>query len=97
MYAQSPLLMYIQRLFLMLAQMNLGLAVFNLLPVPPLDGFRVLDQFVFKGRLSMTPQTMQMIHTAFLIICMSGLLTGLLTTVNSAVMGVLTSAVSMII
>ena len=97
MYAQAPWLMYIQRLFLMLAQMNLGLAVFNLLPVPPLDGFRVLDQFVFKGRLSLTPQTMQMIHTAFLIICMSGLLTGLLTTVNSAVMGVLTSAVSMII
>ena len=97
MYTQVPWLMYVQRLFLMLAQMNLGLAVFNLLPVPPLDGFRVLDQFVFKGRLSLTPQSMQMIHTGFLIICMSGLLTGLLTTVNSAVMGVFTSLISMII
>lgn len=96
-YAQVPWLMYIQRLFLILAQMNLGLAVFNLLPVPPLDGFRVLDQFVFKGRLALTPQMMQMIHTGFLIVCMSGLLTGLLTTVNSAVMGVFSSVISMLI
>ena len=95
--AQIPWLLYIQRLFLMLAQMNLGLAVFNLLPVPPLDGFRVVDQFVFKGRLALTPQMMQMIHTVFLIVCMSGLLTGLLSTVNSAVMGAISSVISMVI
>ena len=96
-YAQSTALMYVQRLFLMLAQMNLGLAVFNLIPVPPLDGFRFMDQFVFKGRLSMTPQTMQVIHIVFLFICMSGMLSGLLTTVNSAVMNALSSVISMII
>ena len=66
--------MYVQRLFLMLAQMNLGLAVFNLLPVPPLDGYRVLDQFVFKGRLNLNPQTMWIIQIAFLVLCMSGCL-----------------------
>jgi len=96
-YARIPWLMYIQRLFLMLAQMNLGLAVFNLIPVPPLDGYRFLDQFVFKGRLEMNPQTMMYIHIGFLVICMSGLLTGLLTTVNSAVMGVFTKAAALII
>ena len=96
-FAAVPWLMYVQRLFLMLAQMNLGLAVFNLLPVPPLDGYRVMDQFVFKGRLSLNPQTMQKIHLIFLIVCMSGLLTGLLTTVNSAVMDIFSSAVSLII
>ena len=96
-YAQTPWLMYVQRLFLMLAQMNLGLAVFNLLPVPPLDGYRVVDQFVFKGRLSLDAHTMQVIHLVFLVVCMSGMLTGLLTTVNSAVMGALTSVISMII
>ncbi len=96
-YAKTPWLMYIQRFFLILAQMNLGLAVFNLLPVPPLDGYRVMDQFVFKGRLSMDQQTMQWIHIGFLVVCMSGLLTGLLTTVNSAIMGVFASVISLII
>lgn len=96
-YAQIPWLMYVQRLFLMLAQMNLGLAIFNLIPVPPLDGFRFMDQFVFKGRLALSAQTMQTIHVVFLVICMSGALTGVLTTVNTAVMGALTSVISLII
>jgi len=94
---QTKWLMYVQRLFLMLAQMNLGLAVFNLLPVPPLDGYRFLDQFAFKGRLSLNPQTMQIIHLIFLVICFSGLLDGLLTTVNSAVMGAIANLFAHII
>ena len=73
-YVRTPWLMYIQRFFLILAQMNLGLAVFNLLPVPPLDGYRIMDQFVFKGRLNMNPQTMQMIHLVFMVVCMSGMI-----------------------
>ena len=95
--ANGTALMYVQRLFLMLAQMNLALAVFNLLPVPPLDGFRFVDQFVFKGQLQMTPQTMQYIHIGFLIICMSGMLSGLLTTVNSAVFGWLSQLFALLI
>ena len=78
---------YVQRFFLMLAQMNLGLAVFNLLPVPPLDGYRVLDQFVFKGQLSLSPQTMQYIRIGFMVVLLSGMLSGLLSTVNSAIFG----------
>ena len=96
-YAKTPWLMYVQRLFLMLAQMNLGLAVFNLLPVPPLDGYRFLDQFVFKGRLNMNPQTMWIIQIVFLFVCFSGFLSGLLTTVNSFLMGIFSSFFAMII
>ena len=96
-YVQASWLMYVQRLFLMLAQMNLGLAVFNLIPVPPLDGYRVADQFLFKGRLNLTPQAMMYIHIGFLVLCLSGMLTGLLTTVNSALMGVFAGIVSFII
>ena len=96
-FAKNEWPMYVQRLFLMLAQMNLALAVFNLLPVPPLDGFRFVDQFVFKGQLQMTPQTMQYIHIGFLIVCMSGMLSGLLTTVNSAVFGWLSQLFALLI
>ena len=79
--------LYAQRLFLMLAQMNLGLAIFNLLPVPPLDGYRLVDMFLFKGRLMMDRSMMNIIQIVFMGICISGLLSGLLGTVNGAVFG----------
>lgn len=63
------------RLFLsFMYTFNISLAVFNLVPVPPLDGFRLVNQIFFKGRLSLDPRMMQMIHFAFLFICLSGVL-----------------------
>ena len=94
---KAPALLYVERLFLMLAQMNLGLAVFNLIPVPPLDGYRFVDQFVFKGRLSLNPQTMQMIHIVFLVVCISGALSGLLGTVNGAIFGLFSNMMGAVI
>ena len=85
--ARAQWLEYIYDLMLILGQMNLCLAVFNLLPVPPLDGFRLMDQIVFKGSLNMSRQMMQYIQIGFLIVCVSGLLNGLLSTVISTVYG----------
>ena len=90
-------LLYVQRFFLMLAQMNLGLAIFNLIPVPPLDGYRFLDMFVFKGRLAMEPRMMYIIQIIFLVICMSGVLSRFLTTVNGAVFGFLCSGAAVLV
>ena len=53
---------------------NISLAVFNLVPVPPLDGFRLVNQIFFKGQLSLEPRIMQMIHFGFLFVCLSGVL-----------------------
>ena len=84
-YATAGWMGYVYEFFYLLASINLSLAVFNLLPVPPLDGYRFLDQFVFKGSLSLNAQTMRYIQIGFLIVCVSGLLNGLLTTVNTTI------------
>ena len=78
-------LLYVQRFFLMLAQMNLGLAIFNILPVPPLDGYRFLDMFVFKGRLALDRSVVMVIQIVFFAICLSGILSNALSAVNGAV------------
>lgn len=79
--------LFAQRFFLMLATMNLGLAVFNLLPVPPLDGYRFLDMFVFKGRLMIDQRIAQMVSLAFMVLLLSGLFDKLLGLVNGTVFG----------
>ena len=61
-----------------MARINIGLAIFNLIPVPPLDGYRVLNQFAFKGRLDMNPRTTMIIHYVFLAVCISGVFSNLL-------------------
>ena len=82
---------YVYSFLTMLAQMNLCLAVFNLLPVPPLDGFKLLDLLVFRGSLTFSRQTMQLIQFGFLAVCLSGLLNGMLTKVITAIDGVVFS------
>lgn len=66
----------LQKFLVILLSYNISLAVFNLVPVPPLDGYRLANQIFFKGDLDrrLTPQMMQMIHFAFLFLCLSGVL-----------------------
>ena len=70
----SEAISYLRMFLSFMYSFNISLAVFNLVPVPPLDGFRLVNQIFFKGRLSLDPRTMQMIHFGFLFICLSGLL-----------------------
>ena len=78
---------YVLQFTVMLAQINIGLAIFNLIPVPPLDGYRILNQFAFGGRLdqSMTPQTMMIIRYAFLALCVTGVLSPALSRVIGSI------------
>lgn len=74
---------YLKQFLMILLTYNISLAVFNLVPVPPLDGYRLVNQIFFKGRLdySLNAQTMQIIHYGFLFLCLSGLLSNAFSTV----------------
>ena len=51
-----PWLVPVVRLSAFTALINLNLAVFNLLPLPPLDGYHVVNDLVFKGRFQLSQQ-----------------------------------------
>ena len=67
-------LLYVQRFLLLLADVNLGLAIFNLLPIPPLDGYHLLNDTLLKGRLQLNMQTFRITQVALIVLVMSGLL-----------------------
>ena len=69
---KRPWLLWIQRALLLLAQVNLSLAVFNLLPVPPLDGFHILNDTILKGKLRLNPQMFQLAQFALLALMFTG-------------------------
>lgn len=81
----APWLMYVQRFLLLMSQINLSLAVFNLLPIPPLDGYHLVNDTLLKGKLDLNQQTFQIAQIALLVLCFSGVLSGLLSTVNNGV------------
>ena len=72
---------------LLFSAMNLTIAVFNLLPIPPLDGFHVLNDLILKGKLTMNPQFFQIAQVVLLVLVFSGALSGVLQAVTGAVEG----------
>ncbi len=70
----APWLLYVQRALLLLAQVNLTLAIFNLLPIPPLDGFHVVNDILLKGRLQLNYRLHQITHAVLIVLMLSGVL-----------------------
>lgn len=56
----------ISQIFMAIVLMNLGLGVFNLLPIPPLDGFSIL-RWVLPGRFSKVLHTLE-IYGMFILV-----------------------------
>lgn len=82
-----PELRYVQRFLLMMAQINLGLAVFNLLPIPPLDGYHLLNDTILRGRFQLDHQAFRIAQIVLMVVCFTGVLGKLLSTVNRTVYG----------
>ncbi len=73
-----PQLLYVQRLLLLLAQVNLTLAIFNLMPIPPLDGFHVVNDILLKGKLQLDYRAHQITRVVLIVLLMSGALSSVL-------------------
>lgn len=70
----STSMSYLLLLLKFFVQVNIGLAVFNLIPIPPLDGDKVLSYFTpWKYKMWMQ-QHQQIISIVFLIILVTGIL-----------------------
>ena len=53
---------------------NLSLILFNLLPIPPLDGYHVFNDLLLRRSLFANPQTARIASTALFVLSMSGAL-----------------------
>ena len=80
-----PWVQYIQRFLLMFSTMNLCVGIFNLLPIPPLDGFHILNDVVLRGRLTLNQNMFQITQVVLIALCLTGALTGILSSVTGAV------------
>ncbi|MBQ7182821.1 MAG: site-2 protease family protein [Clostridia bacterium] len=64
----NTFLRYLYHFLYRFAGLNLSLALFNLLPVPPLDGFHIFNDIIFRGRLRISPQVFRFGMAALLIV-----------------------------
>lgn len=77
---------YVFSFFYFIAQINVRLAVFNLIPVPPLDGSRILAQFLPNRIYYKLMQYERYIYFILIILVFSGSLSGPISNVSNAVM-----------
>ena len=81
----STFMYYIYLFLYLMSSLNLSLALFNLLPIPPLDGYHLLNDIIFRGRIQMTRQQFQIMQFVLIAICLTGVLSNLLSAVHTAI------------
>ena len=65
---------------------NLGLAIFNLLPVPPLDGYHVFNDLLLKKSLYASPRAARIGQGILLVLVWTGALSKVLGVIEDSVM-----------
>ena len=78
-----PSLLPLARLFGLTALINLNLAVFNLLPLPPLDGYHVVNDLVLRGKLFLSQNAFRIAMVVVMVLAYKGVFSSII----GAVMG----------
>lgn len=76
-----PVLMPLVRLCAYTALINLNLAVFNLIPLPPLDGYHVFNDLVLRGRFHLSDRAFRIGMIIVLILSAKGILGNIISAV----------------
>lgn len=84
-YTNSKVGEYVFQFLYMLSSLNLSLALFNLLPIPPLDGYHLVNDTLLRGKLQLTREMFMVCQGILLFVCMTGRLGVLLSGVHSTI------------
>lgn len=66
---------------------NIGLGVFNLIPMPPLDGEKIFRRFLPYKALEWLDRNEQMLHMIFMLLWVTGLLSKVVAPIISVISG----------
>lgn len=83
MFMEHSWLIWVQRALLLFAQVNLSLAVFNLLPLPPLDGYHLVNDTLLRGRLHLDQRMFRIAHLVLTALVFTGVLDTVLSFLNA--------------
>ena len=84
------------RLFAYTALVNLNLAVFNLIPLPPLDGYHVFNDLLFNGRIHLSERAFDIGMVVVMILAAQGILGRIISAVVYPAQDLLLTPIKMI-
>lgn len=82
---------YLYEMLANVVVVNLNLAIFNLIPLPPLDGYHVLNDLVLRRSLYSSARAAQIGYVVMLVLVLSGLLSEALGFVTNGAFAILGS------